>query len=161
MTMMSVLKRLKIDPLNHIANLDSPIGIYLRRELFRKETAVDAALKKELYEKIVGEQSADGSWNQLFVKTANNLWDLALLGFGAGDRSVKTGLQWLLSIQKEQYRGHPGFSSIRATEKTRALCDRRTTASLDLAVQSFTRQPMPYTCFIYLASTITSKLKQP
>lgn len=107
--MMSILEKLKIDPFSYVANLDSPIGIYLRRELFRKETAVDAALKKELYEKIVGEQSADGSWDLLFVKTANNLWDLALLGFGAGDRSVKAGLQWLLSIQREEYRGHPGF----------------------------------------------------
>ena len=107
--MVSVLDRLKIDPLNYIENLDSPIGIYLRRELFRKETAVDAALKKKLYEKIVGKQSADGSWDQLFVKTANNLWDLALLGFGSDDRSVKAGLQWLLSIQKEEYRGYPGF----------------------------------------------------
>lgn len=107
--MISVLEKLKIDPLNYVANLSSPIGIYLRKELFKKETGVDAALKKELYEKMVVEQSADGSWDQLFVKTANNSWNLALLGFRAEDPSVKTGLQWLLSIQKEEYRGHPGF----------------------------------------------------
>jgi hypothetical protein len=108
-TMMNVLERLRADPFNYVAKLDSPIGIYLRRELFRKEIAVDATLRKELYEKMVGEQSADGSWDQLFVKTANNLWDLALLGFRADAQGVKTGLQWLLSIQKEEYRGHPGF----------------------------------------------------
>jgi hypothetical protein len=107
--MMNVLERLRADPFNYVAKLDSPIGIYLRRELFRKEIAVDATLRKELYEKMVGEQSADGSWDQLFVKTANNLWDLALLSFRADAQGVKTGLQWLLSIQKEEYRGHPGF----------------------------------------------------
>jgi len=107
--MTSVLEKLKTDPFNYVANLNSPIGVYLRKELFKKETAVDAALRKELYEKIVVDQSADGSWDKLFVKTANNLWNLALLGFRAEDRSVKTGLLWLLSIQKEKYRGHPGF----------------------------------------------------
>jgi hypothetical protein len=106
---MSALEKLKMDPLNYVANLNSPIGIFLRRELFKKETAKDATLKKELYEKMVVDQSADGSWNQLFVRTANNLWNLVLLGFEAEDASVKTGLEWLLSIQKEKYRGHPGF----------------------------------------------------
>jgi hypothetical protein len=106
---MSALERVKKNPLNYVANLDSPIGIYLRRELFKKEPALDAALKKKLYEKTVANQSEDGSWDQLFVTTANNLWNLALLGFDAEDPSVKTGLQWLLSIQKETYRGHPGF----------------------------------------------------
>jgi hypothetical protein len=108
-TTMSVLEKLNIDPLNYVANLNSPIGIYLRKKLSKKETALDAALKKELYGKIVVGQSADGSWDQLFVKTANNLWNLALLGFDAEDPSVKTSLQWLLSIQKEEYKGHPGF----------------------------------------------------
>jgi len=107
--MMSLLEKLETDPLNYVANLNSPIGIYLRKELFKKETAGDAALKKELHEKMVVDQSADGSWDQLFVKTANNLWNLALLGFEAEDPSVKTGLNWLLSIQTEKYRGHPGF----------------------------------------------------
>jgi hypothetical protein len=106
---MSVLEKLKMDPLNYVTHLNSPIGIFLRRELFKKETARDATLRKELYEKMVADQSADGSWDQLFVKTANNLWNLALLGFEAEDPIVKTGLEWLLSIQKEEYRGHPGF----------------------------------------------------
>ena len=107
--MMSVLEKLKADPFNFVANLNSPIGVYLRKELFKRENGADAALKKELYEKMVVEQSEDGSWDQLFVKTANNLWNLALLGFKAEDPSVKKGLQWLLSIQKEEYRGYPGF----------------------------------------------------
>jgi len=107
--MTNLLERLKTDPLNYVANLDSPIGTYLRKELFKKETTVESTLKKELYDKIVVDQSADGSWDQLFVKTANNLWNLALLGFDGEDPSVKTGLKWLLSIQKEEYRGHPGF----------------------------------------------------
>nr|MDO8132984.1 hypothetical protein [Candidatus Njordarchaeum guaymaensis] len=110
---MDVLERLRIDPFSYVAGLDSPIGICLRKELFRKEAAVDAALKKKVYQKIVREQFADGSWDQLFVKTANNLWDLSLLGFGANDRSVNAGLQWLLSIQKEEYRGYSGFFNSR------------------------------------------------
>jgi hypothetical protein len=32
-----------------------------------------------LYEQIVEDQYSDGSWSQLFVRTANNLWNLALL----------------------------------------------------------------------------------
>jgi hypothetical protein len=113
MIIMSLLEKLETDPLNYVANLDSPIGIYLRKELFKKETAGDAALKKEMHEKIAVDQSADGSWDQLFVKTANNLWNLALLGFKVEDPSVKTGLDWILSIQKEKYRGHPGFFNSR------------------------------------------------
>jgi hypothetical protein len=62
-----------------------------------------------LYEKIVASQSTDGSWDQLFVQTANNLWNLALLGYDAQDKSVKAGLEWLLSIQRHQYSGYPGF----------------------------------------------------
>jgi len=107
--MESISSKLRVDPLNYVAKLDSPIGIYLRRAVFKKETGEDKTLKKELYNKIVGDQSEDGSWSQLFVNTANNLWDLALLGFDAKDTSVKRGLEWLLSIQRHQYRGYPGF----------------------------------------------------
>jgi hypothetical protein len=110
---MSVLEQLRTDPLQYVANLESPVGIYLRREVFEKETTPDAVLKKEVYKKIIVEQSEDGSWGQLFVKTANSLWNLALLGVGAEDPSVKMGLQWLLSIQKEEYKGHPGFFNLR------------------------------------------------
>lgn len=109
MTVMSFQEKLETDPLNYVSKLDSPIAIYLRKGLFKNETVEDAASKKKMYEKIVADQSADGSWDQLFVKTANSLWNLALLGFEAEDPSVKTGLSWLLSIQKEKYRGHPGF----------------------------------------------------
>ena len=89
--------------------MESAIGIYLRREVFKKESKTDAILKKKLHEKIIADQSADGSWNQLFVQTANSLWDLHLLGCDAKDRSVEKGLEWLLSIQRQSYRGHPGF----------------------------------------------------
>jgi hypothetical protein len=107
--MISILEKLKTDPFNYVASLESPVGVYLRKELFKKEDSADAELKKKLYEKMVGEQSEDGSWGQLFVKTANNLWNLALLGFSAENPCVKRSLSWLLSIQKEEYRGHPGF----------------------------------------------------
>jgi hypothetical protein len=100
---------LKVDPLNFVASLESPIGVYLRREVFKKESRADAALKTELYAKITAGQSADGSWNQLFVTTANNLWDLALLGYTAEDKGVRQGLEWLLSIQRHLYHGYPGF----------------------------------------------------
>lgn len=106
---MNALSKLKIKRLDYVATLRSTIGIYLRREILRKESEADAVLATELYEKTVVGQSADGSWNQLFVQTANNLWNLALLGYGAKDKSIKQGLDWLLSIQRHQYRGHPGF----------------------------------------------------
>ncbi|MGD8507126.1 MAG: hypothetical protein PVF15_10770 [Candidatus Bathyarchaeota archaeon] len=107
--MENVSSELKIDPLNYVVNLKSPIGVHLRRYVFKKETDADLALKKKLYEKTVADQSTDGSWGQLFVRTANNLWNLALLGCDAEDGSVRKGLEWLLSIQRHQYRGHPGF----------------------------------------------------
>lgn len=98
---------LRADPLDFVEDLESPIGVYLRRDVFGKKG--DADLRKELYKKIVSSQSSDGSWNQLFVHTANNLWDLALLGYGAKDRSVKKGLDWLLTTQRQTYHDHPGF----------------------------------------------------
>ncbi len=107
--MKNVLNELAVNPLNYVENLESPIGVYLRREIFQKETKADAALKRELHEKMVADQSTDGSWDQLFVHTANSFWNLALLSYDAQDRSVKRGLEWLLSIQRHQYRGYLGF----------------------------------------------------
>jgi hypothetical protein len=101
--------KLKVDSYNYVTNLKSPVGVYLRREVFRKETEADTALKERLYRKTVADQSTDGSWDQLFVYTANNLWNLSLLGYDAEDRNVKRGLEWLLSIQRHQYKGYPGF----------------------------------------------------
>lgn len=107
--MENVSNELKVNSLNYVANLESPIGVYLRRDVFKQETKADTTLKKELYEKTAADQLADGSWDQLFVRTANNLWNLALLGCEAEDRSVRKGLEWLLTIQRHQYRGYPGF----------------------------------------------------
>jgi len=106
---MNRLNELRISPADYVNSLNSPIGIYLRREILRKESKADATLKKVTYQKTVAEQSADGSWDQLFVKTANNLWDHALLGYNAQDSSVQKGLEWLLLIQKHSYHGYPGF----------------------------------------------------
>lgn len=106
---MNKLNELRINPADYVNSLNSPIGVYLRREMLRKESKADATLKKVTYQKTVAEQSADGSWDQLFVKTANNLWDHALLGYNAQDSSVQKGLEWLLSIQKHSYHGYPGF----------------------------------------------------
>jgi len=109
----SLMERLatsfKVNPFNYVAKLESPIGVYLRREVFKKESSTDAALKKRLHDKIVHDQSADGSWDQLLVHTANDLWNLALLGYDAQDKSVRQGLEWLLSIQRHLYHGYPGF----------------------------------------------------
>ena len=104
-----VLEDSKGDSLDYVANLESPIGIYLRRAIFPEAARSDAALKEKLRDEIVARQSTDGSWNQLFVRTANNLWNLALMGYEAPDTSVQKGLEWLLSIQRVQYKGHPGF----------------------------------------------------
>jgi len=107
--MENLLGKLRIDPLNCVLKLQSPIGVYLKREIFKKESKSDLAVKKELCEKTVANQSEDGSWDQLFVLTANNLWNLSLLGYDAQNKSVKAGLEWLLSIQRCQYNGYPGF----------------------------------------------------
>jgi len=101
--------KFKVNPFNHIAGLESPIGVHLRREVFKKEKSTDTVLKKRLHDEIVNGQSVDGSWNQLFVLTANNLWDVALLGYNAQDASVRQGLEWVLSIQRHLYHGYPGF----------------------------------------------------
>ncbi len=100
---------LKANPFNYVSKLESPIGVYLRREVFKKETSADAALTNRLYEEITAEQATDGSWSQMFVHTANNLWNLTLLGYSADDKSVRKGLEWLLSIQRHLYHGYPGF----------------------------------------------------
>ncbi len=107
--MEKVTSDLKVNPLNYVAKLESPIGVYLRRNIFKEETKADTGLKKRLYEKTVVDQLEDGSWDQLFVHSANSLWNLALLGHDAEDKSVKKGLEWLLSIQRHQYKGYPGF----------------------------------------------------
>lgn len=99
----------KIELLSYVDKLETPIGVYLRREVLKKENNTDDLLKKKLYEKMVQSQSANGSWDQLLVHTANNLWNLALLGYNAEDTSVRHGLEWLLSIQRHDYRGYPGF----------------------------------------------------
>jgi hypothetical protein len=106
---MSIRDDLKTDPAKYVEGMKSPIGIYLRREVFKKAAKNDLALKSKLYEQTTADQSADGSWDQLFVETANKLWNLFLLGCDSRDRSVKKGLGWLLSIQKQSYRGYPGF----------------------------------------------------
>jgi hypothetical protein len=106
---MNMLDDLKVNPLNYVGGLESPIGVYIRREILEKETDSDAILRKRLCEQTVADQSEDGSWNQLFVQTTNNLWNLALLGYRAENKSVRKGLEWLLSNQKYDYRGHPGF----------------------------------------------------
>lgn len=98
---------LKVDPLDYVSRLRSPIGVYLGREVFDMQT--EAILRKGLYEMIAAGQAADGSWDQLFVRTANNLWDLALLGFAAEDKTVRKGMDWLRSIQRYYYHGFPGF----------------------------------------------------
>ncbi len=107
--MENVSNKLKVNPMNYVASLESPVGVYLRRDIFKKEAKADTTLKRRLYKNTVADQSADGSWDQLFVRTANNLWNLALLGYDAEDRKVRKGLEWLLSIQRHQYRGYPGF----------------------------------------------------
>jgi hypothetical protein len=106
---MNALDELKFNPFEYVATLESPIGVYLRREIFRNKTEEDTTLTRKLYDKTVAGQSANGSWNQLFVQTANNLWNLALLGNDAKDKNIKLGLNWLLSIQKHQYKGYPSF----------------------------------------------------
>ena len=106
--MMSLMDRLRVDPAEYVLGVESPIGIYLRREILKKEKKSDSKLEKEIHEKMVAGQSVDGSWNQLFVETANNLWNLALLGYDEASESVDKGLKWLLSNQT-QYRGYPGF----------------------------------------------------
>lgn len=100
---------LKFGPLRYAGNLRTPIGVYLRREVLNSAGMADRGLKKELHKRIASGQSSDGSWNQLFVNTSNNLWNLALLGYGAKDKNVKKGLDWLLSNQTYNYREYPGF----------------------------------------------------
>jgi hypothetical protein len=107
--MSNPLDELKADPWTFAASLHSPIGVYLRREVFKRKAEDDADLVRDLYEKTVADQLSDGSWDQLFVATANSLWNLALLGYNAKNSSVKKGLEWLLSIQRCEYRGYPGF----------------------------------------------------
>ncbi|MFQ6107661.1 MAG: hypothetical protein ACE5QF_08790 [Thermoplasmata archaeon] len=105
---MTMLNELRVDPLDYVERLESPIGVYLRREVFGRRKG-DEAIRRDLREGIVSQQSSDGSWDQLFVHTANKLWDLALLGYGPKDPSVKRGLDWILTTQRHRYNNQPGF----------------------------------------------------
>ncbi|MEE9224510.1 MAG: hypothetical protein V3U51_07175, partial [Thermoplasmata archaeon] len=67
---------LKVGPLRYAGNLRTPIGVYLRREVLNSVGRADRDLKKKLHKRIASSQSNDGSWNQLFVNTSNNLWNL-------------------------------------------------------------------------------------
>jgi hypothetical protein len=107
--MTDLINTLKVDPITYVTGLNSPIGVYLREKVFLKTTRSEDGLKKELYEKTVSLQSADGSWNQLFVQTANSLWNLSLMGYNLKDPNIKKGLDWLLSIQKYDYGGLSGW----------------------------------------------------
>ena len=44
--------------------MESPVGVYLRREIFKKETRADTASTRKLYDKTVVDQSTDGSWGR-------------------------------------------------------------------------------------------------
>lgn len=107
--MRNISEELKVDPFEFTSNLKSPIGVYLRREVHERESKKDGTLKKDFHKRVVSKQSRNGSWNDLFVDTANSLWNLGLLGYSAKDKNVKKGLDWLLSNQKYSYRDHPGF----------------------------------------------------
>jgi len=99
---------LRHDPSEYVKVLESPVGVYLRREVLGR-TKGDTPLREKLRQSIIARQSEDGSWNQLFVDTANRLWDLALMGYGPKDRNVRKGLDWLLTNQTFTYREQPGF----------------------------------------------------
>ncbi|UCE95565.1 MAG: hypothetical protein JSV51_07545, partial [Candidatus Bathyarchaeota archaeon] len=101
--------------------LHSPIGVYLRREVLKNEGKSDITVKRRLYEKIVANQLADGSWDKIFVRTANNLWNLALLGYTVKNKNIERGLKWLLRIHRHQYRGYPGFFLSENKEDTRLM----------------------------------------
>jgi hypothetical protein len=144
---MNALNELKFNPLEHVATLESPIGIYLRREILKKKTEADTTLTRELYKKTVAGQSADGSWDQLFVRTANNLWNLALLDDDAKDKSINTE-----DIQA---------SSPQATEKTQVSCAQHFMESSDQAARFSIRRLMRFIYSTFSVLTTTNKFKQP
>jgi len=49
--MENVSNQLKVNPLNYVLNLRSPIGVYLRRDQFKKEPKADISLKKNYMRK--------------------------------------------------------------------------------------------------------------
>lgn len=104
-----ILDDLKFGPERFAKRLKSPIGVYLRKDVLDERSKADTDLKKSLRRKLVEDQMKNGSWNDLFVNTANNLWNLGLLGYGARDKNVKKGLDWLRSNQTYHYREFPGF----------------------------------------------------
>ena len=157
--MENVANELKDKALNYVESLESPIGVYLRRSIFKEISKADAVLTGRFYERIAAEQSGDGSWGQMFVYTANNLWNLALLGYEAKDESVKRGLEWLLSIQKHQYRGFLGFFLSNNREDARVM---RSTfyGEFGAGCTVFIKQPMQFTCSTSSVLMPTGKFKQ-
>ena len=102
---------MKVDPWNYVQGLESPTGFYLRKSVLKRATEKDDLLRQGLHERIVSGQSVDGSWDGIFVYTANNLWDLINLGYGLEDTAVERGADWLFNLQRSTYRGLPGFFS--------------------------------------------------
>jgi hypothetical protein len=107
--MKNSLSHLKVDPGEYVGNLETPIGLHLRELISGSQSRSDIGTKASIHDELVSVQSGNGSWNDLFVHTANNLWNLSLLGYDKKDGSVKKGLDWLLSNQTYNYREYPGF----------------------------------------------------
>lgn len=92
-----LLSRLRYDPLPLVRSLETPLGLRTRREVLQEN---DENISERLIRRISGEQSPDGSWGGLILRTSGAIHDLLDCGSSPDADRVRTGCSWLLEQQR-------------------------------------------------------------
>jgi len=90
--------RFRTDPKFFLEKRETPLGVYLRREILQDAKKGDKALAEKLRKELVTKQFADGSWGHSLAETSRTIDSLVDLGF-KGDKAVEKGALWILARQ--------------------------------------------------------------
>jgi hypothetical protein len=94
------------DPVAYFRGLETPLGVYARRDLLGERVKGDASLARDLARDIRGAQEKDGSWNGSLFETAFRLIDLGYLRMKVTDRPVKLAVEWITSREQGKSAEH-------------------------------------------------------
>lgn len=109
--------RFRTDPKAFLAGRETPLGVYVRREILQDVGKGDKALAEKLRREIAGKQQADGSWGHSLPETARAIDSLVDLGFKE-DKAVEKGSLWILARQNAPQAYREDFFAL--TEKDKA-----------------------------------------
>jgi hypothetical protein len=87
------------DPGAYLMGLETPLGVFARREILREPIKGDAGLAREMARTIKAAQEKEGHWNGSLYETSFRLIELSYLRLKTTDRGVKTALEWITSRQ--------------------------------------------------------------